>query len=250
MIGATLTGADLRGVTLIHTHLSYAILTGAYLYGTARDNWQIDGVTCNWVYWDEYKEVRVPKDRDFRPGEFEELYKQLPSFEYYFEQGFTPLDPLIMDQVVQAINKRRPDIELKIATFDARGQAHVTFTVLHQDYTEDALKEVTAGYEMRLKILEGQNNQLMDVIKMLGSGNVMLQPADGGINLRQALSPDLMQQIVAFLSSLPGLETEGMRRAWLHSAGLDAALQQHIQVGGPPIQFFNYWYKHSSATAR
>jgi len=55
-----------------------------------------------------WEDERIPKDRDFRPGEFEELYKQLPTFEYYFEGGFTPLDPLIMNQVVTAINERHP----------------------------------------------------------------------------------------------------------------------------------------------
>ena len=133
---ADLYGADLRYAQLVRTDLTDANITAAYLYGTARDDWIIDGIKCDFVYWDPKphlndskeeqeerwkREHRVPEDRNFRPGEIEEFYRQLPTFEYYFEQRFTPLDPLIMDQVVQAINERRPEIELKLDSFHSRG---------------------------------------------------------------------------------------------------------------------------------
>jgi uncharacterized protein YjbI with pentapeptide repeats len=168
--------ANLRGANLVKIRLNNATLTGVYLYGTGRDDWIIDGIRCDFVCWDDNpyfdedekeqeqqwkREHRVPRDRDFQPGEFEELYKQLPTFKYVFEHGLTPLDPLIMDQVVQAIHERRPDIELRLDSFHSRGQAHAVFTVLHKDDIEEALRAVTAGYETRLKVLEGQRDQLM-----------------------------------------------------------------------------------------
>jgi uncharacterized protein YjbI with pentapeptide repeats len=162
--------ADLRGANLSEARLNRAILnkaiiTGVTLWGTARDEWIIDGIRCNYVYWDALGEYRFPKDRDFRPGEFEELYKHLPTFEYYFEQGLTPLDPLIMDRVVQAINERQPEIELRLDSFHSRGQAHAVFTVLHKDNVEEALKAVTAGYEMRIKMLEEQKDEFKELLR-------------------------------------------------------------------------------------
>lgn len=253
LANANLAGAFLVGSKLIKADLSSATITGAYLYGTARDEWIIDGVKCDFVYWDIHpyvderekqqrqqweRENRIPRDRDFRPGEFEELYKQLPTFEYYFEHGLTPLDPLIMDQVVQSINDRRPNIELRLDSFHSRGKAHAVFTVLHKDNIEEVLNEVTANYETRIKVLEGQKEQLMQVVKMLGSGNVMVQPEKDGIKLRHAVSPELTQQIVEFLVSLPELDTEDARRAWIYSASLDASLQQQIKFSGASMQFF------------
>lgn len=135
------------------------------LYGTARDDWVVDGVKCNHVYWEEKGIYSVPKDRNFNPGEFEELYKSLPTFEYYFEQGFTPLDPLIMDRVVQAINERQPEIELKLDSFHSRGNPHATFTVLHKNNVEDALKAVTIGYETKLKMLEKQKDEFRELLQ-------------------------------------------------------------------------------------
>jgi len=236
--GVEMNEVKLGEARLIKANLSQATLTGAELYGTARDDWTIDGILCDFVYWGEKKEHRVPKDRDFRPGEFEELYKHLPTFEYYFEQGFTPLDSLIMNKVVQTVNERRPEIELKLDSFHSRGQPHATFTVLDKDYVKDTLEEVRADYETRLKVLEGQKEQLMQVIAMGLSGGMRLQSVNNGINLRSTLLPELAQQIVQFLGSLPGLEKEDARRAWIYGTGLDAALQQQIQIGGAPLQFF------------
>lgn len=89
LTGANLTGANLRTATLIYSNFKEAILTGAYLYGTSRDDWIIDGVKCDFVYWDNNsfyglseediekwdREHRAPQNRDFRPGEFDELYR-------------------------------------------------------------------------------------------------------------------------------------------------------------------------------
>ncbi len=255
---ADLSYASLYEANLIQANLSHANITGCYLYGARINDWVIDGIHCDYIFWDDMfmstkiyvargqasemtqweREYRIPKVRDFRPGEFEELYKQLPTFEYYFERGFTPLDPLIMDQIVQAINEQHPEIELRLDSFHSRGQPHATFTVLHKDSIEEALKTITIGYETRLKVLEGQKEQLMQVVKMLGSGNVMLQPTNSGINLRHGVSPELTQQIIEFLVSLPGLDTENARRAWIYSVGLDASLQQQIQFSGASVQFF------------
>jgi hypothetical protein len=106
-------------------------------------------------------------------------------FEYYFEQGFTPLDPLIMDQVVQAINENRPEIELKLDSFHSCGQPHAVFTVLHKDYAEDALQEITASYETKLKVLEGQKDQLMQVVAMLGAGSIRFDTVGGNVTIQQ-----------------------------------------------------------------
>lgn len=182
---ADLTEANLYDARLVRADFSKANITGALLYGTARDDWIIDGIICEYVFWDDSGEIRTPKNRDFRPGEFEELYKYLPTVEYYFEHGFTPIDAVVMDRVVQVINEQHPEFELKLDSFHSRGQAHAVFTVLHKDNVEEVRKAVTSEYETRLKVLEGQKEQLMQVIAMLGSGGITIQSAEGGVNIRQ-----------------------------------------------------------------
>lgn len=50
--GANLCGANLVGANLAQADLSNANITGVYLYGTARDDWIIDGIRCKYVFWD------------------------------------------------------------------------------------------------------------------------------------------------------------------------------------------------------
>ena len=187
---AVLSGADLREgdlreailyrASLIGTNLSEANLTGAYLFGTVRDDWIIDGIKCEYVSWDPRGKKRTPKNRNFNPGEFEALYKYLPTIEYYFEHGFTPLDPIIMNQIVQAIDATHPEYELRIDSFRSREQPCVVLTVAHKDYAEEALKQITTNYESRIAALEGKQAQLMQMVSMLlENPHANLIPLDG-----------------------------------------------------------------------
>lgn len=169
LTAATLTDADLKGANLIQADLSHTNLTGAKLYGTARDDWRIDGIVCDYIYWDRYGHECTPKDRHFRSGEFEELYKHLPTIEYYFEHGFTPVDAVLMDKVVQAVNEEHPAFELRLDSFHSRGQPHAVFTVLHKEQADNALQQIRQDYEDRIQQLQGKEAALMQVIDMLSS---------------------------------------------------------------------------------
>ena len=271
--GADLHDADLQGADLRFADLSYAHLTGVRLFAAAKDQWNIDKVRCDYVFWDEspdfktdeeiyraggkiyhtveeiYRkkqynfeweaEHRVPKNRDFRPGEFEELYKQLPTFEYAFEHGFTPLDAVVMDRIVTAINEQHPEFELKLDSFQSRGQPHATFTVLQKEHLETAKQQVATTYERRILELEAQKTQLMEVVKMLGSGGFAFQPMRGGMNIRPMLPPALTQELAAFLVALPDIHDRLKHQAFLLSAGLDAALFSQLHIGEPPTSFIN-----------
>ncbi len=206
---ANLRGVNLNGVTIMEANLKHATLTGVCLYGTGRDNWSIKGVQCDFVFLDgkpffdkgevEQKqqweqEHRVPKDRDFKEGEFEELYRQLSSFTYYFEQGFTPLDPLIMDRVVQAINEQHKEFKLELVNFDKRGQPHATFTVCQMEFVEAAQQQVSTNYESRLAALEGKQEQMMELFMRLANSPKTLELIMGDKRVIEA-GRDYLEQV-------------------------------------------------------
>ena len=154
---ANLFGADLSESNLINTNFSNANITAVNLYGTARDDWVITNIKCDYFFSDYEKKFQIPEKRRFIKDEFEERYKNLPTIEYIFNHGFTPIDAFVMDQVVQAINEQQPEIEL-------RGQPRAVFTVLHNDYKDDALKQITNKYERKIKFLEGKNEILKELV--------------------------------------------------------------------------------------
>ena len=56
---AILPNANFRQANLVGANFSNAEITGTSLYGTAREDWIIDGVKCDYVYWDCDSENRV-----------------------------------------------------------------------------------------------------------------------------------------------------------------------------------------------
>lgn len=162
---ANLKNSDLSFSILIGSDLTGAVLTGAKLFGTVRDYWLIKDVQCEYVYWDIWGEQRSPKDRDLEPGEFERLYAVLPTIEYVFESGMSPIDTLIMDRVVQAIREKRPEFDIKIDSINARGLApSIKFTVQHEEHKETALEEVRKGYDDRISRLEDEKDRLYNLL--------------------------------------------------------------------------------------
>lgn len=207
---ANLKYADLHGCRLVQSDLTGVELTGDNLYGTARDDWIIKDVKCEYVYWDEKGEQRSPKDRDLEPGEFERLYAALPTIEYIFEHGMSPIDPLIMDRVVQAIREKRPEFDIKIDSINARGLApSIKFTVQQEEHKKPALQQVQKEYEIKLKQLESERDRYYQLlaraldtpkeVKLITAGPGAIVATDGStINIQQHIHNALeLQKAIA-----------------------------------------------------
>lgn len=164
--GANLTKADLRGAILIKAILCRTDISGSLLYGTARDDWNIQGIRCDYLFWDKDGIIRTPKKGNFKPGEFERLCTSLPTIEYFFKNGMAPLDLVAMDGVVESIKKEHPEFELQIASVNARGiNQSVELTIKSPEYSENALELLTVKYETKIKQLEGERDRLYKLIK-------------------------------------------------------------------------------------
>jgi len=207
---AILQNANLQNCRLVIANLSRAILTGSKLYGTAREKWVIKDVKCQCVYWDAEGKERSPKDRDLEPGEFERLYASLPTIEYIFENGMSPIDPLIMDRVVQAIRERKPGFDIKIDSINARGLApSIKFTVQQEEHKEPALQQVQKEYEIKLKQLESERDRYYQLlaraldtpkeVKLITAGPGAIVATDGStINIQQHIHNALeLQKAIA-----------------------------------------------------
>ena len=168
--------ADLRKANLCEANLNRANLegadiTGAHLYRTTKYDWRIEGIKCDYIFCDTEAKIPLPKDRDFRPGEFERLFKQLPTIELVLESGVTPLDAFVMDQVVQAINEKRPELELKLDSFHSGGQPHAVFTVPRREYCDEHLRdEIKAAYETHIVKVKRSTVSLKDALSVRYGG--------------------------------------------------------------------------------
>ncbi|HUW31845.1 MAG TPA: hypothetical protein VM223_09560, partial [Planctomycetota bacterium] len=131
----------------------------------ARDDWRIKGIRCDYIYWDAKGEKRSPPDRSFEPDEFERLYAIMPSIEYVFKHGMTPMDLVVMDRIVHAIRQREPDFDLRIATLDVRGLAPaMKFTVQQVEQVGRALEMIRTDYEAKYKQLAEERDNLLKLV--------------------------------------------------------------------------------------
>jgi uncharacterized protein YjbI with pentapeptide repeats len=160
LLGANLVRANLRGsnlawavlviANLAEADLTLANLTGARLYGSDRQKWKIDGVKCDFIFWDGPGNHRTPASRNYKPGEFELLYRRSPTIEYLFEDGFSPFKAAMMDRVVKTINAKIPGFELNLDSLVFRGIPRAVFSVLHREDCPKALEMITTHFNAEM----------------------------------------------------------------------------------------------------
>jgi hypothetical protein len=168
---ANLTGANFVGANMVRADISKANLDGVMIFGTATDNWIIKETQCSHIYTDESGKNKLPNGRNFEEGEFENLYASLPSFEYFFENGMQPLDPVFMNQVAENIKAKNPEFDLKIDSMNARGiQPIIKFTVKHE-HKESAELAVREDYEKTIVRLKGREEEFKEMLQSFMGNN-------------------------------------------------------------------------------
>ncbi len=157
--GCNLQDTDLQSADLTSADLSLADVTGTKLKGSERDQWKIDGINCKYAYWDDSGSLRTPADRDFKPGEFELLYRESPTIEYLLDDGFAPFQIMVMNRVVKSINHRLPEFELRLDSLIFKGVPRAVLSVLHRDDRPKALELINKHYLKQLKQADTQEVQ-------------------------------------------------------------------------------------------
>jgi uncharacterized protein YjbI with pentapeptide repeats len=146
---ANLKNADLDGAVLNNATLSRAILTGAKIRGISITGWHIEGIKCDYVFKDHSCKIREPLEGFYDPGEFEKLYQYSPKIEHIFIDEFTTIDILIMDKVVQQINKQNPKFEVKLDCFHARGKPRAEFVIKNIKDSKKILAIIQTQFEKK-----------------------------------------------------------------------------------------------------
>jgi hypothetical protein len=121
---ANLRGSNLHSVNFEGADLSGADLTGANIWNIATADWKINGIKCEYVYncknfWNE--EEKKKTRRNFKPGEFEQIYKQFPRIELIFKEEFSSLDHYALLAVIDRINKELPNANLELRKIERTG---------------------------------------------------------------------------------------------------------------------------------
>ena len=113
--GAKLQESILEEVNLNRANLSLADITGSTFWGVSTAGWEIGGIKARYVYFcEDYIKDKENFRRDFKEGQFEALYRSLPTVEMIFAEGLSPIDLFTLSLLVERINKQNPNFGVKM----------------------------------------------------------------------------------------------------------------------------------------
>ncbi len=144
LLSTKLEGANLResiidSAIFENADLSGADLTGANIWNIATADWKIDGVKCEYAYNSKYPEGKDKTRRDFKPGEFEQIYKSFTKLELIFKEGFSLPDYSALLAVIDRINHELPTANLNLRKMERVG--NTTTTTLAAE-NKEAIEEI------------------------------------------------------------------------------------------------------------
>lgn len=212
---AILNNCDLR-----YSNFSKSDLTGVSLYGAALFGWKINGVKCDYVFFDKDRINRIPRDRNFEPGEFERLYRSVPTLEIVFEQGINFVDQFILEVIAQQAKEKNPALQLELLSLDKKGfYPTAVFGIASEgqrdqafDYIVEQQQELINTLKSQVQYLEmeniSKNNMLLELIKGVSSANPItnvFQPGSRQIN-QLGENAQYVEHMAIYTEALDGIK--------------------------------------------
>lgn len=155
---ADFTDANFSAASLMKTDFSHSVLTGILLHASARSNWKIEDVECEYVYWDEYGRERFPHDRDFEKNQFANENKEYPEFSYTFKEAITPFDLYFATYIVKKINAAGVGVKIRVKDLSVHGlNPTMNFIMISGGEKKDEAQELYKSVRDRLAFLEAEN---------------------------------------------------------------------------------------------
>ncbi len=156
---ANLSRANLRDSNIIEVNLNLANLSGADItgstfWGASTAGWRIDGVKAEYVYFCGENEAEKEKyRRNFQKGQFEALFRSLPTVELIFEGGLTPTSLFTLSALIERINRQNPQLGVKMADIHKNEfETMVGIKISKDEYLievgrliQDAIRQVAGG---------------------------------------------------------------------------------------------------------
>jgi len=221
MARADLSGADLRSANLINANLKGANLTGAKLWGSKRLGCSLEGVRCDYVYFDKNGKSRSPKDRNFLGNEFKEretlginprakISQIEKSSIPQFNIKLTPVKKILVESI-KLINR---SLKVPVAIWL---QDHKTLSIIAQQ-----AMDVPEAYFKNVQIKYGDNSLVSRVI------------ATGEEQLIQDISKS---------SNFP-------RAEYLRASGITSVMASPIMLKGKSIGAFEFFNSDSKVLER
>ncbi|VAV82891.1 Pentapeptide repeat family protein [hydrothermal vent metagenome] len=175
LVDVNLRNAELSSADLEGANLEGADISGANIYNIKTPGWMIEGIKCTHVYrypYGAHEETKEKSRRNFKEGEFEAIYKSIPTIDICFRDKFNNLDFLRVKDIQRQISEEMPDAGLRFKRVEEFGNdTAVTFGVENKeqlDSVSNRMEELFKDKEYAKEFLLRLGDS---ALKMLISGS-------------------------------------------------------------------------------
>jgi len=163
--GSIFTNAALVSTSLKYSNLNFTSferadlhlcnITGVRANSWRTTGWKIRGIICKYIFLDENRMARTPAVGNFTRGEFEQLFDEIPNFDYAVHQERDLSSLPIIASILQA---KHPEWKIAVDSFNKRKKA-ITFSVADRTYIQDAMNEIAEYVGMPFEAMYDESRE-------------------------------------------------------------------------------------------
>jgi hypothetical protein len=169
---------------LEYANLTKADTSGANIFHYKTHGWKIEGIKCTHVYSyhvDANEDGKEKSRRNFTVGEFEEIYKSIPTIDICFSDDFNNLDYLRLADIQEKIRLEIPDVGLRLKKMERKGfDMVITLETKEENQLEDVSRKINELYKNK-ELEQDFKSQIRDLFKQKALPSV--SGALGGLTL-------------------------------------------------------------------
>jgi uncharacterized protein YjbI with pentapeptide repeats len=160
MRAARLNGANLDKSDLRSANLQFAILDDCSadrikLWETQRAGWSLRGIRCERAYWD--KDAEQPTA--YSPGEFERLYAEFTSIEFFYQGGVSTFELSTLPAMLRHLAALHEGVNIRLKSIEETGGgAKISISVGDSDAetTEKIKADAMRVFQSQLALRDDQ----------------------------------------------------------------------------------------------
>ncbi len=164
MRAARLNGANLDKSDLRSANLQFAILDDCSadrikLWETQRAGWSLRGIRCERAYWD--KDAEQPTV--YSPGEFERLYAEFTSIEFFYQGGVSTFELSTLPAMLRHLAALHEGVNIRLKSIEETGGgAKISISVGDTDAetTQKIKADATRVFQSQLALRDDQITRL------------------------------------------------------------------------------------------
>jgi uncharacterized protein YjbI with pentapeptide repeats len=206
--GSNLRDTKIKNVNFNSADLSSADITGALFWGVSTTGWKIDKIKAEYIYFTRSVKEKEEHKRIFNEGQFEALFKTLPTIELIFEGGLSLPEIWTLNAVIDDIKKQNPELNLNLKNISVDPfQTSVGVTTSKDDNLEKASTIIREAFKNTP--MEALLTQISKMLALQGIDESVLKPyAQQPVTINQNVTINLIQGDGSIVNSSPKARIE------------------------------------------